>query len=210
MYLQPASTSSEIICRWIVTMCSTKIVEAFIHAHRGFPLEALRHAIWTDKRHFHWFVCDILGEAKLIQRNIFNERQPLDGGPPGNNRRALLVEILLRPFERVLVELPLFVVCADVLGYVETCNRFGKAFLKTVSPKLTVRHHWKPVSFLSSDHFANRFVLGLAEFVVAEPFSVVAVERFLQFGGSNEAADMVNPKSLQIFHSRCIHYLASV
>src|SRR5262249_61101576 len=28
-----------------------KIVEAFIHAHRGFPLEALLHAVWTDERH---------------------------------------------------------------------------------------------------------------------------------------------------------------
>src|SRR5262245_37354438 len=200
MYLQPASTSSEIICRSIVTMCSTKssrplytLIEAS-HLKRCATRSGPMSVTFTGLFATFW------AKRNSSRGIFFRKLQPLDGGPPGNNRRALLIEILLRPFERVLVELPLFVVCADVLGYVETCNRFGKAFLKTVSPKLTVRHHWKPVSFLSSDHFANRFVLGLAEFVVAEPFSVVAVERFLQFGGSNEAADMVNPKSLQIFH----------
>ena len=85
------------------------------------------------------------------------------------------------------------------LRHVETRHRFGKAFLKTVSPKLAVRHHRKPMRFLTSDHFANRLILRSAKFFVTEPPPVVAGERFLQFRRSNQAPDMIDAKSFQIF-----------
>ena len=93
--------------------------------------------------------------------------KPFDGAAPGDDRRAGFVEVLLGALERGFVQVAFLVVERDIFRHVEAGDALGKTFLKTVAAKFTVGDDGKAMVFLLLDDVANRFVLGLAQFLFA-------------------------------------------
>ena len=73
MYLQPAFTSSAMICRSICDDMLDEVVEAFVNVQRRFPFEALGDAIGTEHRDFGRHFGDALGIAEFFERQIAHQ-----------------------------------------------------------------------------------------------------------------------------------------
>ena len=69
-----------------------------------------------------------------------------------------------------------------------------------MAAEFAVRDDGKAVCFLPPDHITDGIVLGSRQLVSRGLFAIVAGERLSQFLRSNQAADMIDPQSLQIVH----------